>query len=300
MIKISFLALLIIFGILVSSESVSAQKTITESDITIATDKSSYIFGDMIIVSGVVKTVVQGSILTIRILDPYSNSILTGQANVSQDGHYTYTVEITGSTWKTGGTYTVLVQYGPVQDQTTFSYTATTAPINDVFQVQIPNNQEIFVVPYEISGGSVTNMAITPSNLSLTILIQSNNYGSITLSLPRSLLDAKTSDGSDGPFTILVDGTEIKPQKEQISSSDRTLTIQFLQGDQDIQIIGTSLGSQINSTISANLTSSHQSSELINTSKTVQTVPEFPFATIPFMVALIAIVLASSRIQTKI
>ncbi|MFZ1076264.1 MAG: PEFG-CTERM sorting domain-containing protein [Nitrosotalea sp.] len=277
------------------SNLVFAQKVLTNPNITATTDKSSYIFGDTIVISGTVKTVLQGNIMTIQILDPYSNLIQTAQGSVAQDGSYADAVEIAGTGWKSSGVYTVLVQYGSeVQTQTTFAFTATTAPINDTFQVQIPNNSQIFNVPYTIFGGSVTNMSVNALNPSLTVSILPVNYGTITLSLPRSLLDAKTSNGTDEPFTILIDGIQIIPQKEQVTSSDRTLSIQFLRGDKNIQIIGTSVTPQNNSTIntpSTNLTTSQQpSAQVTNMSKPISAVPEFPNGIIPFIAALIVMV----------
>ena len=298
-------ALLVIFTTLMVSEPAFAQQYSARSNITVETDKSSYIFGDTITISGYVKTVVQGSILTIRVLDQYSNLVQTAQGIVDPDGQYTGTIEIGGSMWKSGGVYTVQVQYGSAQTQTTFSYTATTAPISGKFQVQIPYDQQVFDVPYSISGGSVSNMNVNPTNLSLAVLIQSENYGAITLSIPRSLLDSKTSDGTDIPFVILTDGVEIKPQREQVTPSVRTLTIQFLQGDKVIQIIGTNVGSQNGitpSTPNENLNTNPQPyTQPTNMSQTIPAVPEFPNVTILFMIAMISIAvlvrISCSRIQ---
>ncbi|MGI0062549.1 MAG: PEFG-CTERM sorting domain-containing protein [Nitrosotalea sp.] len=285
-------ALLFIFGILVLSESVFTHQVFANSSVTVATDKPSYIFGDTIVISGTVKTVVQGSTLTISILDPYSNLIQTTPATVASDGSYSDTIGITGSMWKSGGVYTVQVQYGStVPTQTTFSYMATTAPITDVFPIQIPG-QQTFDVPYTISGGSVVNMYVNPANFMLAVSIQSTNYGSITLSLPRSLIDSKASDGSDDLFGILVDGVLVQPHQEQVTPNERILTIQFLQGTQSIQIIGTRMASQNVSAVNManqNLTA-NQSVQITNMSQVIHTVPEFPSGLILLMIALITIV----------
>ncbi|HXX06254.1 MAG TPA: hypothetical protein VEJ68_05470 [Candidatus Bathyarchaeia archaeon] len=296
----TFLVSLTIFVTLVSPTAF-AQMAPTNVNITVTTDRSSYIFGDTIVVSGYIKTVVQGNVLTIRILDSYSNLVQEAQATVGTNGHYTASIEIDGSMWKTGGTYTVLVQYGSsVQTQTSFSYTSTTAPINGIFQVQIPNSQETIGVPYAINGGSVKNMAVDLSNISLTILIKSTNYGSITFSLPRTLLDSKTTFGTDAPFSILSDGEPIKPQKEQVSSNERTLTIQFLQGDQAIQIFGTSAGSQSASTSSfTQNTSNNTSTQTANMSNTIQAVPEFSLV-IPVLLIGITSLIIFHRIQFNV
>ena len=282
--------------------TVFAQKSLITPDITVKTDKSSYIFGDTIVIYGTVKTVIQGDTINIQILDPYGNLIQTAQTSVLQDGSYADFVGITGSGWKSGGMYSVLVQYGSeVQTRTTFAFTATTTPISDTFQVQIPNNPQIFNVPYTIFGGSVMKMSVDTSSHSLTVSVSSVNYGTITLSLPRTLLDAKTSNGMDAPFTVLIDGTKTIAQKDQGTTNDRTLTIQFLQGTKDIQIIGTSVASENNSTIntSANSTTNQQPpAQITNMSKLVPAVPEFPFTALVLLVSISLLILVSrSRLK---
>lgn len=296
MAKHAFLVLLVVLVVIPASSY--AQKT-TSQPITITTDKSSYIFGDTIIVFGTVKTIIPGNTLDIKILDPYSNVIQTGYPTLGQDGSYIYATEISGSSWKSGGVYTILVQYGTVsQNQTTFAYTSTTAPIKGVFQVQ-SSDTLIFNVPYIVSGGSITKMSLNSSSYSLTVSIRSDNYGSVILSLPRELLDAKTSDGSDASFTILVDGEEIKPQKEDATPNDRTLTIQFLQGDKNIQIIGNSVESKSNTnTENENLTANQQLSGQI-TNNSISTVPEFPFSLDIFLVSILLIILLPLKIKLK-
>ncbi len=274
------------------SEPIFVHPVLANSSVTVTTDKPFYIFGDTIVISGAVKTVIPGNTLTISILDPYSNQIKATQVTVAPDGSYTGTIGITGSMWKSGGVYTVLVQYGStIPTQTTFSYMSTTAPINDVFPVKI-SDQQTFDVPYTISGGSVVNMYVNPTNFMLVVSIHSTNYGSITLSLPRSLIDSKASDGADDLFGILVDSVLVQPHQEQVTANQRTLTIQFLQGTQSIQIIGTRMASQNVSTVDItgqNLTA-NQLSQINNMSKAIHPVPEFPSGMIPLMIALITIV----------
>ncbi len=285
--------ILIAFGILTLSEPIFVHNALADTGITTATDKSSYIFGDRIVVYGTIKSVVQGNSLSIRILDPYSNLVQTGQGNVAQDGAYIGVIEIASPLWKTSGVYTVQVQYGTsAQGQTTFTYVATTAPISDKALVRVPGSNQIFDVPYTIFGGTVTNVSANPADNSLTISIRPVNYGTITLSLPRSLLDAKTSNGDDSLFTIIVDGTVINPQKEQVTSSDRTLSVQFAQGDQDIQIIGTSMASKSSPTINTSANSTTQlSSPPTNMPKPVTAVPEFPLVTPLLLIGFVVLVL---------
>jgi len=81
-------------------------------------------------------------------------------------------------------------------------------------------------------------MVIDVKGLAFIVSIDSQRDGSITLDISRELTDAKTSTGNDDLFIILIDGAEV-PYQETKSLTSRTLTIQFLEGDSDIEIIGT-------------------------------------------------------------
>ena len=239
----------------------------TAPNITTSTDRSSYTIGDTIVISGAVKAVVQGTPLTIQILDSNNNLVQIAQIDVSQDGKYADTLQAIGPLWKASGTYTVKVQYGPsVTAQTTFTFTSTSIPTSNYFIVKDPTSQQTFSVNYTINGGIVKDMTIDPQSISLIVSLNSTSDGSITLLIPRSLIDAKTSNGQDDAFIILIDGAEVKPQSEETNNDFRILTIQFLQGDQDVEIIGT------------------------------QIVPEFgPIAALVLAIAIISIIAVSAK-----
>ncbi len=211
--------------------------------ITMNTDKSSYTLGDTIVISGSVQSVVPGTPLTIQILDSNNNLVQVAQIDVSQDGKYTDTIKAVGALWKSNGLYTVKVQYGPpnVTAQATFTFQSSITPTSNVFQLKDPNSQQTFNVNYTIGGGTVKTMTIDAQSLSVIVSVNSTNDGIITVQLPRALIDAKTNSGQDDAFIILIDGAEVKPQSESSDNNFRNLTIQFLQGDQDIEIIGTQI-----------------------------------------------------------
>ncbi len=236
----SFLVIMSLFFI--SVITLPAAHGQTAPLITVNTDKTSYAIGDTIVVSGAVKSVVEGTPLTIQIFDSNNNLVQIAQIDVSSDGKYSKTVLATGPLWKTNGVYTVKVQYQPnVTAQSTFQFQAVVVPVSNVFQVKDPASQQTFNVNYTISGGSVKDMTIDGQSISLIVTLNSTNDGTITLQLPRTLIDAKTNSGQDDAFIILIDGAEVKPQSETSDSNYRNLTIQFLQGDQDVEIIGTQI-----------------------------------------------------------
>ena len=240
----------------------------TAPAITVSTDKSSYLAGDTVVISGQVKAVVPGTPLTVQILDSNTNLIQIAQIDISSDGKFTKSILASGPLWKSNGVYTVKVQYGlpNVTSQTTFTFQSSVAPISNIFQVKDPNSQQTFSVNYTITGGTVNSMTIDAQSISLIVSINSTSDGSITLQIPRTLMDAKTSSGQDDSFIILIDGAEVKPQSESANGDYRTLTIPFLQGDQDIEIIGT------------------------------QIVPEFgPIAALVLAIAIISIIAVSAK-----
>jgi predicted secreted protein with PEFG-CTERM motif len=256
-----------IIALLIFSLSVIPIYAQTAPNITTSTDKLEYTIGDKIVISGAVKAVVPETPLTIQILDNNNNLVQVAQIDISQDGKYAKTINATGPLWKSSGTYTVKVQYGPsVTAQTTFAFASSSTPTSSYFTVKDLTSQQTFIVNYTISGGTVNDMNIDPQSISLIISLNSTRDGSVTLQIPRSLVDAKTSNGGDDSFIILIDGAEVKPQYEESHNDFRVLTIQFLQGDKDIEIIGT------------------------------QIVPEFgPIAALVLAIAIISIIAVSAK-----
>jgi len=93
------------------------------------------------------------------------------------------------------------------------------------------------LISYEIVNAKLLNVIPDIDAVSLLIYIEATDDGSITLTIPRSVLDASINDGDD-EFFVLVDGEEV--DFEEITTSiDRTLTIEFNAGTEQIEIIGT-------------------------------------------------------------
>ena len=93
------------------------------------------------------------------------------------------------------------------------------------------------LISYEITNGKVINSIPDLDAVSLLLYIESTDDGSITLTIPRSVLDA-TINNEDDQFFVLVDGEEVDFE-EILTSTERTLTINFLAGPEEIEIIGT-------------------------------------------------------------
>ena len=241
-----YLSIVITLFFLISTLSIpilaQTQSPATAASITTSTDKSSYTLGDTIVISGQVHAIVPGNQLTIEILDPNNSLVNVAQIDVSQDGKYTDSIPAVGTLWKANGVYTVKVLYASnVSQQTSFTFQSTPTITSNVFQLKDPNSQQTFNVNYTISGGTLKTITIDAQSLSVIASVNSTSDGTITLQLPRALIDAKTNSGQDDAFIILIDGAEVKPQSESADNTYRNITIQFLKGDQDIEIIGTQI-----------------------------------------------------------
>jgi len=266
-----------LFGILITS--IGVIPAFGENDsITVTTDKSSYSDDEIISISGEIKYLALGDQLTILITSPNGNIAEIDQVTAGPDKKFNTEITPNGAYWKIPGTYTILVTQDE-NNQATISFefsgvvnsfvdeldaviedaviedaviedaviedaviedaviedplvvnslvTATTVTIQDSADL----------ISYEITNAKLLNIIPDLDAVSLLIYIETTDEGSITLSIPRSILDSSINGGDD-EFFVLVDGEEV--DFEEIKTSmDRTLTIEFLAGTEQIEIIGT-------------------------------------------------------------
>ena len=231
--------------------------------LSVRTDNDTYDQGDTIVITGLVKHPEEGIPITLRILDSNSKLVGIDQFSPAADGSYSRTYIATGPLWKAAGNYTVIAQYGSAQKaETKFTFTGGTGttetnPVeNKVFKVDA-GEQGTFDVGYIIKGGTVKNMEIFSDKLTLRITIEATKDGTITLTLPRDLIDAKKpanlspddilagktvnpKDLEDDDFFVLIGGEEAS-FKETKTKDSRTLSIGFLADDTQIDIVGTQI-----------------------------------------------------------
>ena len=94
------------------------------------------------------------------------------------------------------------------------------------------------LIDYATTGGVLLRIMPDSDANSLIVSIETTEDGSLTLIIPRSVLDAKLANGDDDNFFVLVDGIEVD-FNEITRSTSRTLTIAFPVGTDEIEIIGT-------------------------------------------------------------
>ncbi len=169
------------------------------------------------------------------------NLIEIAQIKISQDGNYSHTIIAQGPLWKNQGSYMVKVTYGEGNiAETIFDYTPKTEIIEITKDFPVDaGDGGIFDVKYTIRGGTVESIKIEPENLGLLVKINSLDDGKIILELPRESIDAEKQNGKDEEFIIIINDVQTTYEESLSFSEFRILTIDFNQGDSEIQIIGT-------------------------------------------------------------
>ncbi|MGY5149874.1 MAG: PEFG-CTERM sorting domain-containing protein [Candidatus Nitrosopumilus sp. bin_68KS] len=214
-----------------------------QNSIVVTTDKSSYLEGETILVTGEVKDLYSGTPVSLIVKN--DNAIVAlAQLTVGIDKKFS--TEITaGGTMKTAGTYTVEVTYGTANRSATtmfeFGGSTTTPPKDSTSNV---TDKTVLVegakdmISYSITGGKLLNITPDFDAKSLIISIDAMDDGVLTLTIPRTVFDSE-ENGIDAEIFILIDGEEAADFDETTTSIDRTITIEFPAGAEEIEIIGT-------------------------------------------------------------
>lgn len=207
------------------------------SGINVKTDKESYNDGDTVVISGQVRDLLSGTPVSLQVFAANGNLVTIEQIDISPDKTFTKEISAGGSLWKSKGTYTVKVLYGTKSRtaETTFEFggsSGTTPKPTGTIGVDRTN----FVLSYKITGGSVLSVTPDDEAHSLIVAIKTTSDGVLTITLPRALIDAKINEQDDN-FFVLIDGEEVEFE-ETTTDTDRTLTIAFPDGAEEIEIIG--------------------------------------------------------------
>ena len=228
-------------AILIASIGIAPAFGQVQNSIVVTTDKSSYLEGDVILVTGEVRELYSGTPVSLIIQNDMA-VVALAQLTVGADKKFS--AEITaGGTMRTAGTYIVEVTYGTQNRVATTSFefggSAATPPtgssgVTDT-TVSVQGSKDL--IGYKITGGKLLSITPDVDANSLIVSIDATSDGSLTLTIPRSVLDA-TLNGEDDDFFVLVDGEEVDFE-ETVSSTDRILTIAFPAGAEEIEIIGT-------------------------------------------------------------
>ena len=219
-----------------TQENLAIQNT---APIQVWTDAGIYDHESQITVEGTVANIRSGADVGLVVIGPppFNNIIQIAQVPVSSEGTFTATFSTAGNPWKYDGTYTIKASYGTGEVSDRAQVQLTGGIIGGPTVTCAPNEFAASgqCIPYSISGATVTGARLNVGTTSMIIDINTSSDGTITLDIPRNVLD---TDASADPLFVLVDGEEVESE-ETVTSSKRTVTIMFPDGAEEIEIIGT-------------------------------------------------------------
>lgn len=231
-------------------ESRTRQIATQNQIVTVATDRTEYRNGDAIIISGKITTNVIDTPIILQVFTDV-NPVYINQITPAGDNSYWDIVKTEGAKWAKPGEYEVSVRYGQDGKATTeFTIVpGTGAPGGSSKEItgssEVDAGSETFDVKYVITGGMVEDMTLDWRDFTLLVDINvtSSSGGSITMELPRKYIGAERTDESnhvaDEVFIVLIDDVETAYDESSREQAARKITIDFLEGDSEIAIIGT-------------------------------------------------------------
>jgi predicted secreted protein with PEFG-CTERM motif len=211
-----------------------------QSTLTVQTDKDSYTTGDDITISGKLTATTINQPLLIQVLDPQGNRDRIDQVTAAADGSYTYKFRA-GGLMNTNGEYTVMASYKTTQEEATFQFTSTEEGGWKTFNMKAGN--QTYPVQYKITGGTVQNMVPEETTATLTITISSTADGNLQIRVPRNVIDSRDGadgkSGNDSDYAVFADEENVTPDETATTVDQRTLSIDFAQGTETVEIVGT-------------------------------------------------------------
>ncbi len=208
--------------------------------LTLQTDDNHYDEGDTVVISGQAATIIIDTPIILQIWFE-GNMIDVAQFNPAKDGSYSQTIIAEKPLWRHTGEYLIRVSYGQgniAETTITFTPKQEYQETTDSFEVEIPNGGT-FDIEYSITGGTIKDIILDPNNFTILILIETPDEGTISLKLPRESIDAEKPNGQDETFIVLIDEIQVSYEENETNSQIRFITINFEEGDSQVEIIGT-------------------------------------------------------------
>ena len=209
----------------------------------------NYDQGSKIIINGHSNLNDPNTPIVFTVTNPIGNIVTVDQIMVKPGSDFKVEFNSSGPLWKSSGMYIIKAQAGP--QSTVFKTNVNLIAMDSQSSLEC-NSNEITVlgdnggqycIPFESSFAlSQVTSSLSTQTKTLTLNINGNNAQTLSLDIDRKLLNAKSPDGADSEFIIMVNG-EPADFTESASSirGHRTITLSFGSRDTTIEIIGTSV-----------------------------------------------------------
>jgi len=182
------------------------------TSITAKVNKSEFKVGEPVLVTGRVGDLGGSDIVPVHFFTESGTLYKYAEAKVQQN--YTYSYELAADQSLVPGNYDILATHAGKEVRTTFIVKAP-VPVDDVPKVIPPketivsvyrvkiDEAEQYSVKYALTAGnSIKNMTIDNRAKTLSIVIDTSGRGSLTLELPRVLIDSLDKNGGDMKYLV--------------------------------------------------------------------------------------------------
>lgn len=196
-----------------------------------------------------------GENLSIKVFNPVGQLYLSDSLNLTKKliaaGTYFYAFDFNGKPAMPGN-YEIMVTYGAYDAETVVTYIKGNDDSGTYYSYFVQIANQTYPIRYRISQGSeIDFMSVTPTANLLQVGVDSVYNGTLTIEIPRSVIDAK-QNGIDINYTVMmVQGRMVLSKTPahvaQISNSfaTRTSQIGLEKGTREIWIYGTQTGTQV-------------------------------------------------------
>jgi len=225
--------------------------TLLELPIILWTEDFTYNFdqGSRIIINGHSNLNNPDVPIIFTVTNPIGNIVTIDQIMVKPGSDFKVEFNSSGPLWKASGMYIIKAQAGP--QSTIFKTNVHLIAMDSQSSLEC-NSNEITVtgnnggqycIPFKATFAlSQVTSSLNTETKTLTLNINGHNAQTLSLDIDRKLLNAKSSDGEDAAFIVMVNGEPADfTESDSSTAGHRTLTISFGAGGSTIEIIGTSV-----------------------------------------------------------
>jgi hypothetical protein len=133
---------------------------------------------------------------------------------------------------------------------TTINEQQREAAENDVDTLNLTIGTNTYPITCNIPGGEVDNITAMQQNSTLIADLATNDDGALTIQFPRNITDSKSPQNEDEDYIVFVDGIQTDTEEVTSNNQTRTLSIDFENGAEQIEISGTRIVHEFGGAIS--------------------------------------------------
>ncbi len=187
--------------------------------------------------------------IVFTVTNPIGNVVTIDQIMVKPNSDFKVEFNPTGPLWKQDGMYIIKAQAGP--QSTVFKINVKLISMDSQSSLECDSNEITvsgdnggqYCIPFESAfPNTLMSGSLSTETKTLTLTVQSNFAQILEIDIDRKLLNAKSSDGEDAEFIVMINGEPADfEEKESQRVDHRTITISYGAGEATIEIIGTSV-----------------------------------------------------------